>query len=491
MKKRKRLFIFLGLCLTAIVLISIRQVKIAALFKQVNSNDMTVRVEAVRLLLEKDIIPRGLPAQKAIIRSKISPALAQIGSQEAIDTLISLLNDIEDSPWRWASNSLARMGPPALPALSEVLLTGSERSKKAALDTLSRMGPPAVPFLRRLMADPAARADACTALGNIAAAAKSPEAAEAALTPLIQAASSPDLDLAGAAIPVLGDKRVQAAVEPLRKALEADSLRRNAIIALGEIGDSRATQDLIPFLSDSSIDLRTATVRALGQIADPRAAAPLVATIAERHADYNSALTLALQRIGAPAAALLVDKLHSPDVHVRRSAAKSLWGAAVPSTIPYLRQALSDPDAEVRAAAARALGWEGNTPALPDLLQALHDEDGVVVDAAIEALAGVGPSATPTLFSLFSNPDPTFALYASRALVGMGEPAVPRLMEALDSPQPQVRLWAAITLTDMGEHHAVPKLQRLYADSQGTLRVILERGLSELGASLPGQPASE
>ncbi|NIM04760.1 MAG: hypothetical protein GTO55_02320 [Armatimonadetes bacterium] len=491
MNKRKKWVMLLCLCIIGIALLWSRYAKKAALFAQINSNDMSVREQATILLLERDIIPGGLPTQQVTVRTNISEPLARIGGQKAINTLIRLLSDFEDAPSRSAADALVKIGPAALPSLSQVLLVGDERAKRSATNALGRMGPAAVPFLRRLMSDPVSRTDACIALGNVGAAARSTAEAEKAFTPLIHAVSNPDLDLANDAIPVLGEKRVTAAVEPLREAIAIAELRYNAIVALGNIADPRATMDLIPFLSDPSIGLRTATARALGQIADPRAAKPLVATITERNADYRSALVLALQRIGAPAAVLLVRQLRSKDVFVRRAATQSMWGVGEPSTIPYLRQALSDPDAEVRASAARALGWRENVAAVPVLLEALQDEDGMVVDASIEALASIGAKAIPTLFSLCSGSDPTAALYASRALVEMGEPAFPALLEALDSPDPQLQLWAAVTLADMGDHRAVPKLQELHKRSQGNLRVILSRALSELGAVLPGSPKSQ
>jgi len=484
MSVRVRWMIFVGLCVVGIGLLWLRQARRAALFEQVASNDMQTRVQATRLLLERKIIPGALPAQPVIIRSKISRGLARLRSREAIAVLISLLGDTEDAPGRWARNALVEVGAPAVSALSEVLLGGDENAKKKAVVALARIGPPAVPFLRRLLSDATAQANACLALGEIGAAAKtSPEEAEKAFAPLLRSISSLDTALANAAIPVLGDKKVKAAVEPLRKLLSQDALRKNAIIALGEISDPRATLDLLPFISDPL--LRMDAVRALGQIGDGRAAASLAATLTDRDKDYRSALVLALQRIGTPAAGLLVGYLHSPDVYVRRAAAQSLRGEAVPAIVPALRKALSDPDAQVRAAAASALGWRGNTTAIPALLSALHDEEGMVVDAAISALADIGPDAIPSLLDMFSRPDPTFSFYGSRALVEMGEEAFPVLVDALDSPHPKTRLWAAVALGDMGDRQAVPALLRTYEHAQGDLRWVIDRALRKLGASLP------
>ena len=450
MSLQTKRIIILVICVVAVVALWVRQSRINALFRQVNSNDMEVRVDATRKLLERDIIPGGLPGQKVIVRSKITQALSRIGDEEAVGCLITLLDDFEASPRRWASSALVEIGPSALPSLSQVLVSGSERARRGAVDALGQMGEEAIPFLRELLSQPGAQADAVVALGRIGEQAKSAAVAEAAFDPLIRAISNSDKDLANVAIPVLGDKQVKAAVEPLKSALEDDAVRSNAIVALGDIGDARATLDLIPFLADESIQIRIITARALGQIADPRAAGPLAATLDERDANYRSALILALQRIGAPGAPLLALRLDSPDVFVRRAAAQSLRGAAVSSVMPALTNAaLHDADDRVRAAATLALGWDNNQAAVPVLLEILNDNADLVVDAAVSSLAEIGEPVYPSLFSLFRGEDPVYALFANRTFIQIGEPALPALRQALQSEDDAVRRWAVVTLGDM------------------------------------------
>jgi len=486
MSVRMRWTIFILICVIGIALLTYRQVSRAALFNQVASNNMGVRVAATKILLDKKIIPGAFPAQSVIVRNKVSKALAKIGTPEAIAALINLLSDIEDDPRRFAKDALVELGEPALPALTQVLSEGDANSQKKAIEGLSEIGAPAIPYVRMLLTDAATQASACLILGNIGADKKSsPQIAQEALEPLINSILAADTTLANAAIPILSDKKVVAAVEPLRQALKVEALRANALSALGDIGDARATLDLIPYIANKN--LRVSAVRALGKIADPRAAAPLVATLAERDRDYRSALTLALQKIGTPAAELLIGYLKSPDVYVRRAAAQALWGDAVPNSIPALRQALLDKseDMEVRAAAAAALGWPQNTAAIETLLIALHDPEGRVVDAAVNSFAAIGPSAIPALMPLFVDPDPTYALYASHALVKMGDAAAPALMQALDSPQQQVQLWASITLADLGYRQAIPQMIQLYEHSQGNFKWAVAQGLRKLGATLP------
>jgi HEAT repeat protein len=69
-----------------------------------------------------------------------------------------------------------------------------------------------------------------------------------------------------------------SAVEPLVAALKNDdpAVRRQAVIALGDLGDRRATGDIIRSLKDSDDDVRLEAVVALGKIGDSRAVEPLI-----------------------------------------------------------------------------------------------------------------------------------------------------------------------------------------------------------------------
>ncbi len=479
MRAKLRWFLLIGVGVVLVALVWFQQARKTSLFQQAAFSEPKLQVKATQALLAEELLPGALPPQPVAVRSKISRPLAAVGSPEALAVLIGLLSDTEDAPRVAAANALAGMGEAALPALSQVLVEGDDNAKKKAIEALGRIGAPAVPYLRRLLENPGAQGNACLALGSLAAEARSAAQKDAAYKPLLRAISSQDSGLANAAIPVLGDAKLKAAVEPLRTALRQEALRKNAVIALGAIGDARATLDLIPFIDDPA--LRMDAVRALGQIGNVRAAAPLSATLGDSNEDYRSSLVLALQRIGALAAVQVAGYLRSPDLQVRRAAAQALAGDAVPAVLPALRQALADPDAEVRIGAASALGWPGNAAAIPLLLSALRDKEGVVVDAALGGLAGIGPAAVPSLLQLFSSPEPVYALYASRALVRMGDAAAPSLLRALESPQTQTRLWAAVTLGDMDEKQAIPALRRLHRNSQGNVQWAAEQALRKLG----------
>ncbi len=71
------------------------------------------------------------------------------------------------------------------------------------------------------------------------------------------------------------------AVGPLVTALKegAPAIRRQAVVALGDLGDGRATEELIRSLDDPDDAVRLEAVIALGKVGDPRAVEPLIAKL--------------------------------------------------------------------------------------------------------------------------------------------------------------------------------------------------------------------
>lgn len=90
---------------------------------------------------------------------------------------------------------------------------------------------------------------------------------------LISALSSEDNSIQKEAIELLGDIGDNRAVEPIIQLLGDESVRRIAVEALGKIGDKRAVEDLIELLE--SFPYRVDAALALGKIGDERAIQPL------------------------------------------------------------------------------------------------------------------------------------------------------------------------------------------------------------------------
>ncbi len=97
---------------------------------------------------------------------------------------------------------------------------------------------------------------------------------------LLQAANDPDSAVRLKAIDVLGQIRAKDAVGPLVQQLfmrgTDEITKQHILVALGRIGDSRATKPIIDFLArDGDRRVRGNAIFALGDIGDEAALAPL------------------------------------------------------------------------------------------------------------------------------------------------------------------------------------------------------------------------
>jgi len=152
----------------------------------------------------------------------------------------------------------------------------------------------------------------------------------------------------------------EAALEPVLATLQNSNMwiRRNAAIALGKIGDRRATQPLVALIADEEVGVRVAVVEALGLIGDRRAIEPLITTLSRDH-----------------------------DATLRTKAARSLGQIGGPDVIEPLVAALDDGDVGVRASAASALGEANDSRAVDPLIALINSDDSRGVrGAGVQAL---------------------------------------------------------------------------------------------------------
>lgn len=139
----------------------------------------------------------------------------------------------------------------------------------------------------------------------------------------------------------------------------SSTVRRNAALILGELGNRKAVEPLINALWDRVISVSSNAAIALGMIGDERAVMPLI-----RH-------------------------LNSRAWQVRLNAAISLGWLADPEASPPLLRLLQDGHPHVRRGAAFALGQIGDKRTRDSLFRLLTNQDNPVYEAAM-ALAYLG-----------------------------------------------------------------------------------------------------
>ncbi|UCC67048.1 MAG: HEAT repeat domain-containing protein, partial [Armatimonadota bacterium] len=232
------------------------------LLRNLGTNEMQVRVDAARKLLDMEKLEDSLPAQPIIRRSKTAQALGEIGTEEAMRILGIILRDQEEAPRRWARQALEKQGERAVPTLLAALSAGGDTSDQA-IQALEKIGASTAPKARFLLSDGSSRGGAAEALSKTG---------PVGISALLRACHNPDNDMRKPALDNLGLEAIQAAVDPaldnVRNPTE-DAVKKKAIKALGLIGERRAVPDLIPSLQETSF--REAAATALGQIGDPRA----------------------------------------------------------------------------------------------------------------------------------------------------------------------------------------------------------------------------
>ena len=78
---------------------------------------------------------------------------------------------------------------------------------------------------------------------------------------------------------------------------EPTSVRQEAVLALGKIGDARAVEPLCAALKDRSSNIRQHAASALGKIGDARAVEPLVDSLKNEHAFVKRCAAKVLKKI--------------------------------------------------------------------------------------------------------------------------------------------------------------------------------------------------
>jgi HEAT repeat protein len=480
MEGRRRPTGYIVVAVIALVLIGWlvqRYVVKRGLIRDLGTNNMQVRIDAARRLIEMEKLSDSLPAQHIIVRSKTARALGEIGDDDALGVLGEILEDQEEAPRRWARNALVAQGMRAMPVLFAALSAGGGTQEEAlnGLEQIAEdIGPQRVAAqLRFFLSDGSAAAGAAEACARVGA---------VGIDALLRACYNDHDKMRDRGLGNLGKEGIEAAVEPALYNLEPldKSRKGGAIKALGLIGDPSVVPAIIPFLEDK--DNREAAATALGRIGDARAVEPIVATLMETEKRYRNAAILALRRLGPGGFPALTRELRSDEVLMRRGAAAALVGSRSPRVNGPLTTALRDPDAEVRASAALALGWPGNIGVVPALVGALSDTSWQVVDAAVTALGDIGLHAIHPLLNVLRDPssDLTVRYQISRAFAAIGRPAVPKLTVALRDSDPDVVTWCAVALGEIGDQRAVAPLQELADRADPDLRWVLEEQLRRL-----------
>jgi HEAT repeat protein len=201
--------------------------------------------------------------------------------------------------------------------------------------------------------------------------------------------------------------------------LDAEDLeiRRSAVVALGRIGDARATSALIRVLHEDS-ELIIPTASALAKIGDRSAFDALLALIGDRDAAIRQAVVGALNSLGAPEMpARIIPLLDDLDPNVRESAVKIAGYFGYPECADLLLERCRDEDERVRCAAIEHLPYLDDPRVARTLIDALEQETPKVRAAAAAALAHVEEAESKShLVNALKDTDAWVRYFAARSL---------------------------------------------------------------------------
>jgi HEAT repeat protein len=314
-------------------------------------------------------LTKALAGRGTRLRQEAARALGDFGADagSAIPALVKALEDEEEPFARAVSDTLARIGPQALPALRKAATTDHPRVRAGAFRALGRLGAAAreeAALLRKGLKDrdPTVRAEAAVALWRIEGKTdegmpillqdlQNKDLAERwpvarALGILGSAAKTPDPDVTAALVGVLkeGDAR----------------LRVHAVKALWEMNRQvRLTIPLLqPTLRDPDELVRLTALEVLGDMgSEPPVLGLLREAFKDKALPVLVAATEAAARIGSEAVPLLIEALRHENPRVRAAAAEALGRIDPPAKAASkaLLEAARDRDERVRGPAIRAL----------------------------------------------------------------------------------------------------------------------------------------
>jgi HEAT repeat protein len=315
---------------------------------------------------------------------------------------------------------------------------------------------------------------------------------------LIAQLNAEDAEVRRAAVVALGRIGDVKATPALLEILTDEQHASEAAIALGQIGDSRALDGLLAVMGSDDSATRQAAVAAINSLATTTLRERIEPFLHDSNPKVRESAIKVAGYFGYPNLfARFLELCNDPDEKVRCAAIEHLVYFDEPRVPELLRQSITSPDPKVRAAAARAMGNADGLEVISYLIAALNDEDGWVRYFSTRALARHRSSEiVPAVVALLEreefnhiriaaldvlgqNADVSTLLIVARfaehddanvasgALFAIGKvpgkSAVGPLLKALRSPNAAVRVAATRVLGQRKENSAWEELQRIAA----------------------------
>lgn len=293
------------------------------------------------------------------VKTEAVKALGRIGSPTAAPALVQVLLTNREGALEELVLALARMGPPALPALAPALQAPEAEARQLATQAVARIGTAtAVPILASRLADSDVKVRRIAAQALV-------------IEPVPAAEVEPDRVAAH-------QRQVQATVaviDHLVAALadEDAQVYRPVSQTLAEISEP-AISPLIARLGSGNPRTALMAEQALAAIGR-QAVPPLLGALGSDTPQTRSWAAIALGDIGSPALPGLIALLkeEGAPLPARLAAAKALGRTRLPEAVRPLSEVASAASPDLRQAVLRALATTRQTEATASLVQGLND----------------------------------------------------------------------------------------------------------------------
>lgn len=399
--------------------------------EQLQSPDWTVRRKAISAIIEhqpetaaQHIIPM-LKDNEPQVRIAAAEALGKIGTEAAIDALITAFADDELLVYDAAKKALIACGRAARDPLLRALSNRRIHIRAGAIQVLKHLADPTT----------------VKALSE-----KLQDNAKPTFT------DQPICELAASALQAIGTQHAFKIVQKWRTRAKTRYYEErgwrigSSISAPDPLADEQreVLLDLLAEMRNPNWEIKQQAAEALREYAKTL---------------YGLKDPIAIEHLS--------EALNDADWTIRWGAAEALAWIGDPAAIPALKQAIADSVVEVRIAVIRALLEIGDPASAPTIIHVLtNDKNSMAREAAAEALGIIGDTiALPTLIRALDDEDSFVRVAAVQALARLpASDVIKAMLKALDDKDIHVRWLAAEALTQIATADIIPDLAKRLND---------------------------
>lgn len=430
------------------------------------------------------------------VRYHVIEALGKLAAVAAIDKLAEIAASKDFFLSYAALDALTKIGHGGV-VPRVVALLEDELLREPALNLLGQLGDESVvPSLTALLNTPNAPTDAIADTlatlsdryqeqfgeGSYIADLARNEIAPVGIQNLLDALETPGKENLRSIALVLGWLRRPGVDQALTRLMGRDDLRNEIIDALVQHGSTTLAL-LIEQLKAEDLEVRRSAVVALGRIGDARATGPLLDVLQEKSLALETSNALA--QIGdARAVDGLLGLIGNDDASIRQAAVNALNSLAPSSLSKRMIPLLHDPDPNVRESAVKIVGYFGYPGSADELLDRCNDENERVRSAAIEHLPYIeDPRTLAALIRAIKEGTPAARAAAARAFGNVDSAeAVKYLIEALADEDVWVRYFSARALGRCHSTDCITALERVLRDEEfNHVRIAALDSLGQIG----------